>query len=107
MFSRFETLAISKDGGMPEECDTDAETVAKVHGGHCSECVYVFSALPDGLGVVVADGIEESVFFGEETGWHAGVEHECYEGEEVCEGHCSAEDGEGCVGGGGVVVPCH
>lgn len=48
---------------MPEEGDADAEGVAEVHGRHSGEGVDILSALPDGLGVVVADGVEEAVFF--------------------------------------------
>jgi hypothetical protein len=78
-----------------------------VHRGHSCERVYVFSALPDGLRVVVSDGVEEAIFFWKEPWWHARIEYEGDKSEEVREGHGPAEYGEGGVGGCSVVVPCN
>jgi len=80
-FVAFEAGA--EEGGVVDESAAYAESVAEMHRRHGGEGVYVFSRLPDGLGVVVADGVEEAVLAGEESGWHARVEYEGEEGEEV------------------------
>lgn len=68
-----------------------------MHGGHGCQGVDVFAFHPDGLPIVVADAVEESVFEGKEPWWHAGIENEDYECEEIGEGHGPADDGEGVV----------
>lgn len=62
--------------------------------------------MPDGLCVVVSDGVEEAIFFWKEPWWHTWVEYEGDKSEEIREGHGPAEYGEGSVRGCGVVVPC-
>ena len=76
-----------------------------MHGWHGGELVDEFAAHPDGLRVVVAHCVEEAVFFGEETGWHAGVYDEGEEGAEVGEREGAAGVREGVKGGRDVVVP--
>lgn len=92
---------------MPQERAADAEGVPEVHGWHRSERIDVFPRLPDGLGVVVAHAVHETVFLREEARWHARVGDEGYEGEEVCEGHGAADYCEGGVRGRGEVVPSY
>jgi hypothetical protein len=49
---------------MVDHGHADAEGVPKVHRGHGSELVDKFSAHPHALGVIMVDGIEETVFLG-------------------------------------------
>lgn len=79
---------------MIEEGAADDEGVGEMETWHGGELVDGFAAYPDALGVLLTDGVEEVVGFWEEAGWHAGVEAEGCEGEEVAEGHCAAGDGE-------------
>jgi hypothetical protein len=55
--------------------------------------------------VLLADGIEEVVGFREETGWHAWVNAEGRESEEVAEGQGSADEGESVGVGSFVIIP--
>lgn len=95
----------AEDAGVVQERAADAEGVAEVHARHRCEAVDVLAAHPDRLRVVVADGVEEAVLFRQEPGWHAGVEDEDYECEEVGEGHGATDGGEGRMRGRQSVVP--
>lgn len=101
----FQQLAGPEDGAVPDEGAADAEGVAEVHRGHCGERVDVFARLPDGLRIVMADGVEEAVFGWEEARWHAGVEDEGYEGEEIRQSHGAPDGGKCGVRGRDEVVP--
>ena len=58
-----------------------------MHAGHGCEGVDVFAGHPDALSVVATDSVEESVFWGEKSWGHTGVEGESCEGEEISKGH--------------------
>lgn len=75
----------------------DTEGISEVHGWHSGQRVHVFALHPHRLPIVVAHAIEESVFLGKESRRHAWIEDEDYECKEICEGHGSANDGEGVV----------
>lgn len=61
---------------MVDHGAADDECVAEMHGRHCGEGIYKVAAHPDGGCVVVTDGVEETVFLGQESRGHARVEGE-------------------------------
>jgi hypothetical protein len=88
---------------MVEESAADAKGVGEMQTWHGGELVDGFAVYPDTFRVLLSDGVEEAVGFGEEAGWHAGVDAKGCEGEEVAQGHGATGDGE-CVGIGSFVV---
>lgn len=93
----FEPRSGAKNGAVPYERAANAEGVAEVHGGHGGKRVDVFAGLPNGLCIVVPNAVHKAVFLRQKAWRHAWVENEGYEGEEVRERHCTADDGEGWV----------
>lgn len=95
---RFALLAwfegLAENARVVHHCDADTEGVPKVHGWHGGKSVDVFPLHPNGLTVVVADAVEEAVFLGKKSRWHARVEDKDYERKEICKGHGSSDDGE-------------
>lgn len=91
--------------GMVNENAADAEGVAEVKTRHGSELVDEFPLGPDAFGVVVVNGVKETVLGGEEARRGAGIEGEDGEGDKVEESHGAAEDGERGVIWGSIVVP--
>lgn len=61
---------------MVDERDANAERVAEVHRGHGGEGVDEIAFHENGLAFVVAYRVEETVFFWQETWWHARVDDE-------------------------------
>lgn len=88
---------------MVEESAADAEGVGEMQTWHGGELVDRFAVHPNTFRVLLSDGVEKAVGFGEEAGWHAGVDTEGCKGEEVAKGYGTTGDGE-CVGIGGFVV---
>lgn len=89
------------------KCGANNESVSKMHRRHSCQSIHVFPAHPDALCVIPSNTVEEPVFWGQEPRWHARVEDEDYESEEVREGHRSSHNCESVEGGGGIVVPCN
>lgn len=78
-----------------------------MHTRHRRKMVHKLSGHPNGLGGVAANGIDETVFLGEEARRHTGVGHEDNEGGEVAKGHGTAHGRKVGVSRGRIVVPCH
>lgn len=97
--------AAAEEAGVEDQRAADGEGVAEVEAWHGGQLVHVLPALPDGLRVVVADGVVEAVFRREQPRGHARPDAEDAEGDEVAERHCAAGGGEGGVVRGGEVVP--
>ena len=66
----------SEDAGVVDHGAADDEGVAEMHARHGGEGVDEVAAHPDGGRFVVADGVEEAVFRGQQARRHAGVEGE-------------------------------
>jgi len=75
--SRLAALALlqraSEEPRVVDQRAADAEGVAEVHAWHRGQRVYVLTAHPHALRVVVAHGVEEAEFGGEEPRRHAWV----------------------------------
>ena len=75
--SRLAALALlqcaSEEPRVVDQRAADAEGVAEVHAWHRGQCVHVLTAHPHALRVVVAHGVEEAEFGGEEPRRHAWV----------------------------------
>lgn len=97
--SRFPRLSwlegVPEDSGMIEQGATYAEGISKVHRGHSGQGVHVFAFHPDTLCVIVANAIEEAVFFGEQSRWHAWVEDEDRKCKEIRKSHGPSNNCEG------------
>lgn len=82
---------------MVNHGNADAERISEMHRRHGGERIDIVSLHPDGLCIVAADAVEESILRGKKTWWHAWVEDEDTESHEVSESHCSTDGCKSCV----------
>lgn len=68
-----------------------------MHGWHGSERVDVVSLHPNGLCVITADAVEESILRGKKTRWHTWVEDKDAEGEKIGKSHGAANGCKSCM----------
>lgn len=68
---------------MVQECTADHERVGEVQTRHGSKLIDILAANPHGLGVVLPNGVVESVRFRQQTRWHAWPHGKDEEGSKV------------------------
>jgi len=106
-FPGFSILKYSSENSrVVDECAADAESVSEMHRGHSCQRVHVFPAHPHALSVVMSHTVEKAIFLGKQSWWHARVEDEYYESEEVRERHGSSHNRKSIERRSCVIVPC-
>ena len=76
-----------------------------MHARHRCKRIDIFAFHPNALCIVMANRVEEAVFAGKESWWHARVEDKCCESKKVCEGHCPSNNGKGIMRRRKVIIP--
>lgn len=105
-FPRFISLvAATENTRMMPDGQSNNEAVPEVHTRHGGQRIHVVPTHPNALSVVVADGVEETVFWRQQARGHAWVKGESDKGEEIGQCQRAANVGKCCVGRGDIVVP--
>jgi len=76
-----------------------------VHGGHSGERVDVFALHPHALSIIPANTVEEAIFGGKQSRWHARVEDENRESKKIRQGHGPPYDCECVERWSNIIVP--